>query len=505
MQVNNDYIDELFARKLGNMETTPPEDGWIRIENELNHRSRMTRRFWLAAASFALLLSATATVVYMQTHITADTGTAIAIAENTSLQPEEPSSNIAQGDAIAPIEKDQPVVQQRGNSTTVERETFASATAAPSPVSVAATALQDEDDAVLQETTDAALMQGNVAVADIREDAKSHPNTSVYIDPWDEMLRVQPIKANRLEFLSDKIARFKLENPEKKAEEKVAVAASRLPAYDAFAFMDIADGSAKSRNRWEITGQFAPVYQSYRAISSVPGGLRKSDFDDAESSLMAYSGGISLAYRLYNRLSVQTGIFYSQTGQSINNVVRVPNMYAAVSSNNSYSKNFVKTSSGSVTVASNLKSDANSSYASYFNAESQTANAVSVANVANPAKSKLIERIDYLEIPLLLRYKIFDRKMNFYVLGGMSANVLIDTNVFVDNGSEIVKGGNILMARPVNYSSTFGLGFGYQMMKNLSFGLEPSFKYYLQSYTTSSQISTNPYAFGLFTSVFYQF
>lgn len=105
----------------------------------------------------------------------------------------------------------------------------------------------------------------------------------------------------------------------------------------------------------------------------------------------------------------------------------------------------------------------------------------------------------------MLRYRIFDRKLNFYVLGGMSANVLMDTNVFVDNGSEIVKGGTILMARPVNYSSTFGLGIGYQMMKNLSFGLEPSFKYYLQSYTTSSQISSNPYAFGLFTSVFYSF
>jgi hypothetical protein len=91
------------------------------------------------------------------------------------------------------------------------------------------------------------------------------------------------------------------------------------------------------------------------------------------------------------------------------------------------------------------------------------------------------------------------------VSGGMSANILINNNVFTDNGSEIVKGGTILMARPVNYSSMMGLGLGYQISRNLSVGFEPTFKYYLQSYTTSSQISSNPYAFGLYTSVFYRF
>jgi len=501
MQVSNDYIEDLFARKLGDMEAAPPEDGWIRIENELSRRSRMTRRFWTAAASFALLLSATATVVYMQTHIETDRNATIAVVENFAQQHEEHPSNIEQGKTAEPLAINQPVAQQSENNRQ-QKDTFVSATSVPSPVSVGSTALQDEDNAIIQETTTAS-MQNLVAVSDVSEEATPHPNVSVYVDSWDELLRAQPIK----KLLSDKIARLKQEIPDKKAEETVVVAASRLPVYDDFAFWDIADGSPKTqpRNRWEITGQFAPVYQSYRVISNVPGGLRKSDFDDAESPLMAYSGGITVAFRVFGRLSVQTGLLYAQSGQSINNVIPVTNMYAAVSSTNTYSKNFVRTSSGSVTVASNLKSEANTTYANFFNSESQTANSVAYASVSNPIKYNLIERVDYLEIPVMLRYRIIDRKMNFYVLGGMSANVLIDTNVFVDNGSEIVKGGTILMARPVNYSSTFGLGIGYRMMKNLSFGLEPSFKYYLQPYTTSSQIVSNPYAFGLFTSIFYQF
>ena len=233
--------------------------------------------------------------------------------------------------------------------------------------------------------------------------------------------------------------------------------------------------------------------------------MHRSDFDDAESPLMAYSGGIAVAFSISKRLSVQTGILYSQTGQSINNVVPVPNMYTAVSSINPYSKNFIRTSSGSITISSNLKSDVNTTYDNFFNPESLTATPQTAAVVSAPVKYKLLERIDYLEIPVMLRYKILDRKMHFYVMGGMSANVLLDANVFVDNGSEVVKGGTIMMARPVNYSSTFGVGVTYQILKNMSFGIEPSFKYYLQTYTTNTQIVSNPYAFGLFTSIFYQF
>ena len=180
-------------------------------------------------------------------------------------------------------------------------------------------------------------------------------------------------------------------------------------------------------------------------------------------------------------------------------------MYAAISSNNSYSKNFVRTSSGSVTVASNMKSDVNTTYSSYFNSESVPPNDVSGANISKPAKYSLIERLDYLEIPLILRYRLIDRKLNVYILGGMSTNVLINNDVYIDNGSELVRGGNILMTRPVNYSSTLGMGLGYQISRKLTFALEPSFKYYLQSYTTTNTIISNPYSWGVFTGLAYRF
>ena len=193
MQVSNEYIEELFASKLGNMEAPPPEDGWIRIENELSRRSRMTRRFWMAAASFALLLSATATVVYMQTHFGAGENATIAIVENLPQQHEEQPLNIEQDNIAVPLEINQPAAQQSENKS-VQGETIASATIAPSPVSIASTALQDDDNAVFQETTAMALIHDHVIVSEVDEDEKPLPNVSVYIDSWDELLRAQPIK-----------------------------------------------------------------------------------------------------------------------------------------------------------------------------------------------------------------------------------------------------------------------------------------------------------------------
>jgi hypothetical protein len=185
-------------------------------------------------------------------------------------------------------------------------------------------------------------------------------------------------------------------------------------------------------------------------------------------------------------------------------------MYAAASSNNSYAKNFVRTSSGNVTVSSTLKAGSNDNYANYFSEESKpTASASASASNASPkAKSatyRMVERIDYVEVPLLLRYKLIDKKFGFSVLGGMSTNILINNNVFIDNGDELVRDGAILMARPVNYNGTVGFGMNYQMNKNLLIGIEPLFKYFMQSYTSNNTITSHPYSFGVFTGMIYLF
>ena len=490
MQVNDEYLDELFAHKLGNMEMTPPEDGWLRIEKELNHRSIGLRRYWLAAASFALVLSVIATMVYIQTNrYTTESNNLTAMVINEEPLKQSPELQVQNQTELVNATKETAVNPNRKHETQ----------------NTNGEALNEVKPETRNTEPETQNPNGEVLNEVKLETQNSESETFIpeYVDSWDEILRSQPLKpSSRLEQSLNNIQREKMASG---SNETVNL--PDMPIYHDIAYADVTyPAKSQSQNHWEIAGQFAPM-RSYRAISSVPDGLRKSDFDKAEKPLQTYSGGITVAYKLFSRLSVQTGVFYLQMGQSINNVTPVTNMYTTLSSNNSYSKNFVRTSSGNVTVASNVKSDVNTTYSSYFNPESQsaTSNSVSMANIAAPVKYRLLERLDYLEIPLIIRYRIIDKKLNLYALGGVSANILIDNNVFVDNGSELVKSGTILMARPVNYSSTVGLGLGYQMTGKLLISLEPSLRYYLQPYTTSSQISSNPYAFGLFTGVVYCF
>ncbi len=491
MQINDEYIDDLFARKIGNLEVSPPEDGWLRIESELNRRGRNTRKYWLAAASLALVLSVTASVVYLQTNkISAFEESASIITVN------EPDQHLREQTGA----NDEAIVRESEYLPETNQNLPSRSESASTNVSMPIH--REKSDQIVRISTPDRNLSTNVS-SEKRAITESRPNTPTYTDLWEEPVQMKSLNVKRLEFLSKKITE-KTSNLE---DKKPTLTTVEKPVYDDIAFVDPTVPVKPKDRRWEVKGQFAPLY-SYRTITTVPAGMSKSDFDAAESALLTYSGGVTVAYKFVSRLSIQTGLFYSQMGQSVNNVVPVNNMYTAVSSNNSFAKNLVRTSSGNVTVVSNMKSAVNNNYANYFSSEPQQAGlntAVTAVNVSAPAKYRLIERLDYLEIPVILRYKVIDGKLNFYFLGGMSTNILIDNNVFVDTGSDIMKEGTVLMARPVNYSSTLGLGLGFRIAENLLIDIEPSFKYYLQSYTTNNMIGSNPYAFGVFTGVIYRF
>ena len=514
MQVNDNYLDELFAGRLGNMEVPPPENGWFRIANELNRRSSLRRKIWAAAASVALIMSVTAaSLVYVFTNIDENDATVAVIDENDGIVAVIDENDSHDELVSAPSVNEDIAEQTRNDAEQTRNDVKQTRNDAKQTRN---DAKQDRNDAEQQPSTAENVIYIYNGIVENQND------TPIVVDSFDDTptkTEIHDVTAEILETPSEEIAQKNIEILEMKTEEPVVddspvvIVATPLPIYNEINILDISNSNSKAklRNRWEIMGQFAKM-KSYRTISKVPSGLLKSDFDLAESSLSTYSGGISLSYKLNRRLSIQTGAFYLQMGQSISNVIPVANLYASISSNNSYKK-FVRTSTGSISVASTMKSADNSTYSSYFNAESPTEtkannNSVSESNTSyNSANYNytLIERVDYLEIPVALRFNIIDRRFNLYVLGGINANVLLETNVFIDNGSELVKNGIILLARPMNYSSTVGLGLGYQIIKNLTIGVEPSFKYFLHPYTTGSQIVSNPYSYGIYTGIMYRF
>jgi hypothetical protein len=112
---------------------------------------------------------------------------------------------------------------------------------------------------------------------------------------------------------------------------------------------------------------------------------------------------------------------------------------------------------------------------------------------------------DYLEVPLTLKYKIIDRKLDFSLLGGLVTNFLVGNKITLSQNGDTRDFGKTTGINQVNYLGSVGLGFEYPVVHNFAFSIEPRFRYYLNPLDNSSQINVHPFSFGFFAGISYFF
>ncbi len=115
------------------------------------------------------------------------------------------------------------------------------------------------------------------------------------------------------------------------------------------------------------------------------------------------------------------------------------------------------------------------------------------------------QNLDYLEIPLNLRYTIVDRIFKLQVVGGMSTNLLVNNSVTMETADGTTEIGYLANIRNVNYSGNAGIGFSYHFLDHFSLSLEPRFRYFLNSVNDATLPSTRPYTFGIYTGLNFLF
>ena len=253
--------------------------------------------------------------------------------------------------------------------------------------------------------------------------------------------------------------------------------------------------------RWSVSAIASPTY--YSQFSSSGNDLVQKVME-SDQTRVSYTGGVSLAYKLTSRLSIQSGLYYSSLGQEVGGV----NAYSGFNQydNSKSGHNFeIMTASGTV-FSSNSDVFLNSSelparIQSYY-----------TNDVFDPVKanlsyvsSSIFQDLSFLELPLILRYKIIDRKIDINVIGGMSYNFLMNNSVYavVDGGKYPIGTTNDL--NTVSLSSSLGMGMEYKLSKSLSVNLEPTFRYYLNPFNSASSAAFHPYSIGIFSGVSYKF
>jgi hypothetical protein len=254
-------------------------------------------------------------------------------------------------------------------------------------------------------------------------------------------------------------------------------------------------------NRWAVGTQVSPLY-SYRNLSVKDESMETANYyNQAESGTLAYSGGLNVNYSPTRRISIQSGVYYSRYGVSVDQAYFFENAPTADAGSSAkfYS---VNNSSGIIDIADNTSVD----YVTNYGQHKNHMNFSSAGELSLQVNSgEVIQNFEYLEVPLVLRYRLIDRKIGLNFLGGLSTNLLVGSNTYYNEDGNKEKIGETTDIKPFNYSSIMGIGIDYAISKHLNINLEPTFRYYLNSINESSFIGSHPYSLGVFTGVRYSF
>lgn len=264
----------------------------------------------------------------------------------------------------------------------------------------------------------------------------------------------------------------------------------------------LADNSEISTGtRWSIAALVTPTY--YGKFNSGSDAVTKQ-IVASDQPAVSYTGGVTFSYKVNKRFSVQSGLFYSSVGQEINGI----NSFAGFQKydNTKGDHNFeILTSNGTVTTNNSdvflFAVNNNNRLITAFTKDVFDPKKASLNFISNTMK----QSFSYLELPVFMRYKLIDKKVDFNILGGFSYNILLDNSVYtIIDGSKYMIGTTDGINK-YSISSSVGMGMEYNFSDKLSLNLEPTFRYYLNSFNNEYGSDFHHYSFGVFSGITYKF
>jgi hypothetical protein len=257
---------------------------------------------------------------------------------------------------------------------------------------------------------------------------------------------------------------------------------------------------AKPQNRWSIAALASPTY--YSSFNSGNDGISKQ-LMESEQPLFSYSGGVALSYKITKRLSIQSGLYYSALGQKVEGI----NSFSGFKpyDNAKGVDNFqVLTTSGTIHTSN---PDVFLNAVGSNRLITEFTNDVIDPKKANlqPVNTSLNQSLSYLELPVVLRYKVLDRTIGINLIGGVSYNLLVTNSVYTSLDGNKYPVGDTKGLNPLTLSSSLGMGMEYKVSDKLSLNFEPTFRYYINPFSVTTGSYTHPYSFGIFSGLSYKF
>lgn len=240
-------------------------------------------------------------------------------------------------------------------------------------------------------------------------------------------------------------------------------------------------------SRLSLMALFSPDYSS-RILMNGNNSITSS-YNKEETPMFAFKSGVKIGYDLSDKWNIQLGATYSYI--ELKSKPTNLNIDSSSIDNIRYS---YATSSGIVSFSSeDFKEDDAGSFSSNKVYSSYSAK----------------EKIQFINIPALVRYRFFNKKISAYFIGGVTANFIISKQVKLDvlnePGSLTVNTNKISGLRKMNGGILLGVEWHYNFYKEFSVMLAPTATGSFTSINKNTAVKSYPFSLGIAVGLMYHF
>lgn len=211
------------------------------------------------------------------------------------------------------------------------------------------------------------------------------------------------------------------------------------------------------KSKWSIGANFSTDI-NYRKLENTTDDPFydeiKEESNTREKNRMGYTGGVTLGYNITSKLSLSSGVQFSQKGY--------------------HSKPI---------------------YLTYRSISGQTKNRT----------ASYIRTYDYIDVPLHLRYAFGNRKLQFIAGAGLNLNILLDSREerMIKEENFYQKLNTTKVNTPINLSPMVSVGVNYQLTPKINIMAEPTLRHQILK-NNEYRLTEYLFNYGLNVSAFYK-
>jgi len=230
--------------------------------------------------------------------------------------------------------------------------------------------------------------------------------------------------------------------------------------------------------KWSVGPTVAPIF-----YNSLQNGSPLNDAlsDNAKTSDNALSFGVKVNYQLSNKFFIQSGVNKVELAYNTKNVnAQISTSKNALNNMNTNKSGVILTPirGGQVGGGSELNKSGIS--------------------------GDLNQSIEYFELPIEMKYNLYDKKIGLNLVGGFSTLILSNNSVSIIAQNDVTDLGDANNLNDLNFSGNVGVDLDYKISKSWYLNVAPMFKYQFNTYSNNSG-DFKPYYFGLYSGLNYKF